>query len=84
MKRECITCKAATLVAREIDNNIRVIDERPVEGGPLIAFGDLLDQPTIIWGVPVEGGSVSLGARDLIVTADAYRYQLHECSKVTR
>jgi hypothetical protein len=48
MRRNCITCGAPTILAREIDNNLRVIDEEPVEGGPLVAFGDMLDQPTII------------------------------------
>lgn len=80
MKRECITCHAPTIVGREIDGNIRVIDEAPVAGGPLVALGDMRDQPTVVWGVDPAGETLPFGRDGITVGPDAFRYRLHECT----
>ena len=78
MKRTCL-CGEPTIVAREIDGNVRVIDEQPIIGGPLVACGDMLDQPTILWNVDPAGETLPFGRDGIVVAADAYRYQLHQC-----
>lgn len=83
MKRICI-CGATTIVAREIDGNMRIIDEKPIKGGPLVAWGDMQDEPTIFWGVNPAGETLPYGRDGIVITADAFRYQLHRCEGPAR
>lgn len=78
MRRTCL-CGAPTIVAREIDSAIRVLDAEPVDDlDSVVLFGDLNDEPTAVWGVAAEGETLPWGA---VATADAFRYRKHECPK---
>jgi hypothetical protein len=54
--RCCVVCGGVTVLAREFDNAIIVIDPEPHEDGGLVRLHDtaLDDQPTMIWGEPVD------------------------------
>lgn len=77
MRRNCVTCDRPTIQAREIDNNIKVIDSVPEEAGRLVLLNADQDEPTVIWGVPV--GQREELAWGQVVEADAPRYDLHVC-----
>lgn len=75
-RRTCITCQEPTILAREVDNAIRIVDADPNPGGGLVLLGDVADQPTALWGVE-PGERLPWGT---VVPLDAARYQPHECA----
>lgn len=77
MIRTCITCDQPTIVAREIDNVIRIVDPKPVPDGGLVLVGDHTNQPQALWGVDPEGETMPWGTT---IPAEAPRYRSHECS----
>jgi hypothetical protein len=80
MIRTCVTCRQPTIVAREVDNAIRVVDAVPVAGGGLVLVGDLADQPTALWGVDPGGETMPWGT---VIPAGAPRYGEHNCQPAT-
>lgn len=77
MIRTCVTCQRPTVVAREIDGNIQIVDPNPVAGGDLVLRGDFGDQPTALWGVDPAGETLPWGTT---IPAGAPRYRKHDCS----
>lgn len=77
MRRTCITCDRPTVVAREIDGAIKIVDPEPVPNGGLVLIGELADEPTAMWGIDPAGETMPWGT---VVEAGAPRYRLHECA----
>lgn len=77
MIRACATCQQPTIVAREIDNLIRIVDPEPVPDGGLVLLGDHTDQPQALWGVDPEGETLPWGTT---IPAGTPRYRGHECA----
>ena len=74
MIRKCL-CGADTIVAREIDNAIRVVDAGPtLDLESVVLLGDMRDEPTALWGIDPAGDDF------YGIPADAPRYRKHECA----
>lgn len=54
MRRDCITCKRPTILAREIDGNMIVLDGEQTDAGKLAVYGELDDQPRALWNFTDE------------------------------
>lgn len=80
MRRPCAICDRPTIVAREIDNAIRIVDVDPTPDGDLVLVGDLDDQPGALWGVDPAGETMPWGR---VIEAGAPRYRPHQCPKET-
>lgn len=75
MKRNCISCRQPTIIAREIDSHIIQLDAEPVDRikDTVVLRGDLDDEPTAFWNVPFTGDSF------WNLPAELPRYQRHTC-----
>lgn len=74
MRRSCAFCRADLLVAREIDNHIRIVDAEPVPDGELVLkFYGPDQEPTAFWSVDPDGDEF------FDIPAGAPRYRRHEC-----
>ena len=79
MLRTCIECREPTILGRQIDNHLIVMDAQPVTDGHAVLKGDPLDQPTVIFGIETPAD-----AEYWAVPFESDRYDRHECKTVTR
>lgn len=76
MRRTCL-CGEPTIVAREIDGAIRVVDAEPTtDVDSVVLTGDLDDQPGALWGIDPAGDTMPWGR---VIEAGAPRYRRHVC-----
>ena len=73
MRRRCIACDRPIILGRNAAAPI-VMDAAPSASGRAVLFGDLNDQPTVIFGIETVSDAEWYGVP---LTAD--RYDRHEC-----
>jgi len=74
MFRDCISCGRSTILARQVDGALTVMEAEPATDGAAPLLGDLHDQPTVIFGIESEADAAFWQ-----VPFDAARYSRHDC-----